>query len=387
VGWTLLARGQDREVLGALRGWSLDLTLRLNEVGSWSLQIPQEMTPEGWPDTVTGLIMLRDGEVVASGQIDERAFNWSADPDDEDGGPGMFTVHGDTDIGRLAYRICYPDPTLAWTAQPNATLNDAYYRRGPMIGEELMRRMVNDHAGSLALTARRVPGVRLGTATGVGSSISCNERFTPLLEALRKAASASGGLVFDMRDAMDTFIDFTVRAPANKTGSVRFGRELGNVLSLAVKYAEPVTTAALVAAEGEKQNRTLREYTRAGERREEFVDQRQVDGSLTEANAEYEKAGNDALDNGAAQSSIGAVIIDTETVRWGRDYNLGDKVSVLTPYGEVQDLVREVRITVDETGVEEITSVIGSQDLASKDPLAASVRRINDRLSQIERAL
>jgi hypothetical protein len=392
--WTLLARAADRSIAGILRGYSLALTLRWNEVGSWSLNLPRESAPAGWPAPGTGLIMMRDGQVVASGNWDEQTFTWSADPGDQDAGQGRYTLTGDTDLARLAYRTVYPDYLHAWTAQGNAYYADSG------IGESVLRNLVNRQAGSNALTARIVPGLHLGTAVGVGDTISIRERFTPLLEAMRSAAESSGGLAFDVRDNLAGTQEFVVWQPVDRTDTARFGVELGNVASLEIRRTSPVATTALVAGTEELAARQTLEksdddaVTLWG-RRELFVDQRQAtdedwvpgDPPTAEQLAEYEKAADEALADQGEQFAVAAVTIDTPQLQWGRDYTLGDKVSVITPFGPVDDLVRQVDIAVEDTGVEDIRSTIGTNDISADDPLATTVRRLTSRISQIERAL
>ena len=392
--WTLLARAADRSIVGVLSGYTLALTLRWNEVGSWSLNLPRESAPDGWPAPGSGLIMMRDGAVVASGNWDEETFNWSADPGDKDAGQGRYTLAGDTDLARLAYRIVYPDWNSAWTAQSVSH----YVSTGT--GESELRELVNRQVGSVALASRRVPGLQLGTAVGVGTTITVRERFTPLLDAMRSAADASGGLAFDVRDTLAGTQQFVVWQPADRTDTARFGVELGNVANLEIRRTSPVATTALVAGTEELAARqTLEKSTTPAVtlwgRRELFVDQRQAtdedwnpgDPPTAEQVAEYEKAADEALASQGEQFAVAAVTIDTPALQWGRDYNLGDKVSVLTPFGPVDDLVRQVDISVDDTGVEDIRSTIGTNDVAADDPLASTVRRLTARISQIERAL
>lgn len=391
MGWTLLARAPDRSIAGTLVAYELKLTLVLNEVGSFELTVPKEATPDGWPAPGAGLIAIRDSQVVASGNIDAESYAWSADPTEESTGPGQWTLTGDTDLARLAYRIVYPTPGRDWDEQTNA--HYTWPATGTALAEEVMRVVVNQQAGSLAPDERRVPGLRLGPASGAGGSTRISERFTPLLDALRTVALAGGGLIFDVTDTLDGHMEFTVREPADRSTTARFGVELGNLTTLTVQRAAPVTTIALVAGIGSGADRELAAFgdpdaDPAWERRETFLDQRQVDSDAAqdERYAEYAKAAAEHLADNGEKTSVAATITDTETVQWGRDYQLGDLVSILTPYGPVTDLVRQVDIEISPEGVEDITSVIGNPDPATSDPLADTARRLADRIGRLERA-
>lgn len=397
--WTLLARDTNREIMGVLEGWTLDLTMRYNEVGSWSISLPREVVPDpgDWPRQYSGLIMLRDGVPVASGQVESTRFEWSADPEDDNGGPGKFALEGATDMAALGTRIIYPDPRSQWGDQTGAYFvwpNDPETPTLP--GEELMRQIVNQQAGSQAQEwqQRGVAGLRLGTPTGAGTDVKVRDRFSNLLDLLRSVALASGGLVFDVVDALDGHFDFVVREPVDRTLTARFGPELGNVVSLSMEYAAPTVTAALVAAGGELDNRYLQEFKAEGRRVEQLVDQRQAGSAdeqteemTPEQEAEITKAAEEVLTEGAAQTAVSAVILDTPQVQWLRDYNIGDLVSIQTPLGAVTDLVREVRVQVDETGYEHVETTIGTEEATYDDPMARTVKRMQRRLYQLEKGL
>lgn len=389
--WQVLARMPDRTVGGVLQGVSFTLSLKFNEVGTWTLSVPREATPEGWPAPGAGCIFQRDGEVVASGMLDNESFDWTSEAGQENSGPGSYAMTGDTDLGRIAYRIVYPSPAVAWgTGQAD------YYIETPDRPEERLRVLVSKQAGPAAQTARQVAGLTIAADTAIpGDNYSIRERFTPLLDACRKVADF-GGLRFDVVDQLNGNMQFEVHAITDLSGQVVFGIDFGNVTTLHAERVAPTASVALVAGGGELDNRSLHEYANedsnvAWGRREVFLDQRQVgedagEGAPTEEQEiEYEKAALEALTEGQEQTGVSTTVLDTEAVQWKRDYNLGDKVTVLTPFGSVPDLVRGVDITVDEKGNEDIVPVVGLTDVTIENPLLSVIRKMLQRVSQLER--
>ncbi len=380
MGWTVFARRANRSIAGKLKGWSLDLTLRFNEVGSWSLKMPRELCPAGWPEAGCGIVVASDGVIRASGMVDEEAFDWAASDDSEFAGPGLWSLSGDTDLARIAYRIIYPNPASSWSAQ---TVAAHFAATGN--AEVLLRNLVNTQAGPAALQPRREPGVILGPVAGVGVNTSVRERFTPMLDVLRSVALAGGGLGFDMVDDMTGVLPFTVYQPADKTRTARFSVPLGNVTELHAARRSPAGTVALVAGSGQLTARqTLEQSDPAANpeygRRELFLDQRQ-----TTDTAEYVKAALEALDSNAQQSRVSAELVDTEVTKWGRDYNLGDRISVDTEIGVISDLARAVRIVVDATGDEQRASTVGTTEATTDDQMARIVNQLLRRISHLER--
>lgn len=394
--WTLLTRNPNRRVGELLKGYTFTLTLRFNEVGTWTLDIPRELCPPGWPAPGSGLIFMRDGRVVASGNWDEESFRWAADPASGESGQGKYTFSGDTDLGRIAYQVVYPSPERAWNDQTKKT----HYESTDLC-ETVLRAVVYAQCMDGTPSVRRVKGLELSDNNGLGTFVAYRERFAPLVETLRSTALVGGGLGFDVVDKLNGTQEFIVWEPVDRTETARFGRELGNVTELEVRRQSPVATVALVAgAEAGRDRFGLEKPDPSADpawgRRELYVDQSIVRDEDEDGNpvtgpptanelAQYEKAADDALSSQGELFSVSAVTLDTPELRWGRDYVLGDKVAVLTPFGQLSDIVRQVEVTVSAEGVEDIRSAIGAADLTTDDPLSKQVRDLMSQVSKLQR--
>jgi hypothetical protein len=76
--------------------------------------------------------------------------------------------------------------------------------------------------------------------------------------------------------------------------------------------------------------------------------------------------------------SLSVTLLDSDAARYGKDWQLGDKVSVFVrlpgqdgPVATVTDVVREIAITVDDKGVESIRPAIGTYDAKATIPTPA----------------
>lgn len=386
--WQVYARRADRTVAGVLVGWTASLTLRFNEVGSWDINVPLAQCPVGWPGPGTGIIVVAAdpdtgaGRVIASGTADTIAYHWAAEGDDT--GDGTWTISGDTDLGRIAYRDTYPVSSLSWTAQKGSVA--AYYTAAGT-GETLLRNFVSDQAGPTALPARQVAGLTLAPVRNLGTATSILERFTPVLDVLRATARDGGGLGFDVVGDLAGGLTFVVYQPVDRTLTARFGVDLGNVTELAVSRQAPTGTVALVAAGGDLTARLTLEQAApattddAWGRRELFVDQRQTVDPVQIA-----KAATDALAAAKEQVIVQAMITDTPSVRLLRDLNLGDLTTVLAPFGVITDVVRTITVAVADTGDALISATIGTDQASTDDLIAQHAARLERRLSYLERA-
>lgn len=78
---------------------------------------------------------------------------------------------------------------------------------------------------------------------------------------------------------------------------------------------------------------------------EQFVDLTSVDTASVDLVAQMDQAAEEALTSGAGQGSLTVSPIDIPLLRYGRDYQVGDTVSVQVRATWMTDVVREVTLT------------------------------------------
>ena len=384
----LLTTDADLAVVGdPIAHWtSVDAVHRFNHPGSGQFTAPASRPLLDFlNDTMPGgdwlldqidpghrIVMLRDGEIWSAGPIE----TWNYTEDDDANAGGVVTVTWAEDSAWLGARVTYPDPTASaeaqtatarWTSTANA--------------EDIMRSLVNLNAGSGALAARQVPGLTLGADAGVGTTVTWGTRFQPLADDLRAIAVAGGGLGFRTRQSGSQIL-FEVYQPADMTGDIRFSRGLGNLRSASLTVTAPQTTAALVAGQGEGTDRTIWERTTASSwgRFEQFIDQRNTDNTT-----ELQQAGDEALTEGGEAVRLETVTVDTEDVQYGRDYQLGDQVSIeVWPGREVADIVREAHLTATPEDGVQVAVTVGTGEDVTEPAWVRRLRNLDRRLTTLE---
>ncbi|MGW9170159.1 Gp37-like protein [Streptomyces decoyicus] len=99
-----------------------------------------------------------------------------------------------------------------------------------------------------------------------------------------------------------------------------------------------------------------------------------------------EAAADAALAEGASNGNFQIYPIDTPQCMFGRDYFVGDKVTVAIDGVEYVDVVRKVTISVDDGGkVSSATSVIGEQGTGEPLNLYKTVFELREKLRKLER--
>lgn len=366
-----------------LADWeNLDATRKFNEPASGSVDLP------AYPETMAQLqpgnriVVVLDGQVWCAGPMEEpQDYSWgvgdSSEPD-----PGKVTLNFADDLAVPAGYITWPDPAAAWSAQPSTSSREI----AATSGETIIYTLVGESCGPSALAARRAPNLSLAAAAGIGSSTSVTTRFEPLLDCCRRVATAAGGLGFRTRQ-VGTQILFEVYEPRDLTATARFSRGLGNLRSLQYKITAPTVTNALVSgSDPETGPRTYVEVAdtvaaAAWWRVEQHVDGNVVDDSTGELTA----AGDEQLAGGAAPVELTTETVDTDDLKAGRDYDLGDRVTTQLPTGlEVVDIVRSIQLQAAASTGETVTALIGSQEATTDPATVRLIRELGRRLGRLE---
>jgi microcystin-dependent protein len=327
---------------------SFKATLRLNNVGSWQIDVPEgrpladALRAPGSGIVVTNAVT---GQVVISGPT------VAATKTSESGeAVALWSIRGADDTVLLAERLAYPTPTSADVTAQTAAYDavSATKASTAMIGY-VRRNLVS----GVAPAARAVTGVTTYADPGVGSFISYAARFDVLGQVCSDIANVDG-LAFDMYQN-GTSIVFKVWQPTDLSKTVRLDIANNTLQKSTYGYGYGISRA-IVGGQGEGAARTFTEVSTSaslqtessfGRRVERFVDQRQEADS-----AKLTVAGQSTLaDSGGLITSVDVVPTSDTTMRPLVDFNLGDKVSVVVAAQEVSAVITQLSMSVTDMGV------------------------------------
>jgi hypothetical protein len=103
------------------------------------------------------------------------------------------------------------------------------------------------------------------------------------------------------------------------------------------------------------------------------------------ANTALAEAATDALTEGERNGNFQIYPIDTADCAFGRDYFVGDKVTVAVDGTEYSDIVREVVVSVDDGGnVQDVSPKIGQQGTGDPLNLYKTVYDMQRKLRRLE---
>lgn len=389
---TLLVTDQNLTVLGdPLDGWTnLSCETNFNKPATGSVVLPALPQYMALLQPGHRLVLIRDGVIWCAGPMEQpQEFTWDLEGN---ASPGTVTVSFTDDLARVAGYLTYPDPAAAFSGQSATT--EAVRKLSATNAETVIRTLVNENCGPGALPERQIPALVLDAVAGVGSNTTLTTRFEALLDACRTAAAVDGLGFRTRQDGQQ--IKFGVYAPADRTATARFSAGLGNLRSVSFLMAAPLATSELVqggndpteqVASGDPPNARVYVEVASGAaatwyRVEKLVDET---GTADDSGGELTQAGTLALGDDNPQASLTTVTVDTDTLRAGRDFRLGDRVTVELPTGlEVQDVVQTIRLEADPDAGEVVTSIVGSSDQTTSSATLRVVRNLARRLGRLE---
>lgn len=379
---TIEVRDADLQRVGQLTPDNLvgfSAVLMKNAVGSWKVTLPVGYAlAEALRTPGSGIIVTAAGQTLISGPTMSILTNRSqADP------AGTYEISGVDDSVVLSERLAYPTPTTA-----DVTLQTDAYDVRTGAAETVIKEYVDANIGPSAPAARRIASLTVQASSGLGATVNGSARFESLQDLLAGFADLSG-LGFTIEQVGDV-LQFQVYEPVDRSAYVRLDLDNGRLTRSDYAYSTPKLTRAIVGGQGEGSLRDFIERTSAdsldaetlwGRRIEQFVDYR----SATDV-AELEQSGDKELvTNGKTFVSVDVLPSDDQTMLFGVDWNLGDRVTVVVGSTELVAVVEKVALLISEDGVRLGATVGEPRGLGYENQIVNAQKDQVLRVSKLER--
>ena len=357
-----------------------DLTIvaKVNDVGSWKITLPaNHHLVDALRTPGSGIIVNGPEGVIISGpSVTAKNILNIESPE------GVWEIEGKDDSIILYENVAYPTPA---NAADNQTI--AYDTRIDN-AETLMKEYVNYNIGPLASTARKIPNLTIETDSGLGSVLTVSARMNKLNELIKSIASIDK-LGYNIEQQDDQLV-FKVYQPVDRSGEIRMDIDNNQLSSIEYLYKQPEATRIIVGGKGTAEQRAFLEVSTAeslvaetewGRRIELFHDARssQSEDELLQAGLEQ------LVDKGKTIKSLSVTPNDYTTMQYGKDWFLGDIVSVTVGDEEIIQIVTEVGIIVNNNGVT-VKATVGEPIKTDVEAALIYLQGRNDeRLDNLER--
>lgn len=337
----------------------LSLALRFNKVGAWKIQLRSDHPlVDALRAPGAGLIVTLPSGVALSGPTISATNNKSGDDP-----VGAWEIIGGDDSIVLGERLAYPVPSTA-----DLSLQTSAYDVRTGVAETVVKAYVNANIGPSAPTARKISSLAIDSDLGRGSTVTGRARFDTL-GSLCESLLATSGLGFDVVQSGSNLV-FKVFTPTDHSADIRMDVDNLRLSSSQYSYTKPEATRIIVGGSGEGAARVLLERTSTASTTAETAWARRIevfkDAANSTATADLQQAADEVLtDKGKTIEALSVKPSDDQTMAYGRDWGLGDKVTVVVGTTQIAQVVTEVAIVVTEEGVK-VGATLG-------DPVVASV--------------
>lgn len=336
----------------------LELALRYNKVGAWKLSLRSDHPlADALRAPGAGLIVTGPTGVILSGPTIQATNNKTADDP-----VGKWDIVGADDSVILGERVAYPVPTTA-----DLSLQTAAYDTRTGKAETVAKAYVNANIGPSAAAARKISTLTIDTDLGRGNTVTGNARFDTL-GSLCESLLSTSSLGFDVIQSGSNLV-FKVFQPTDRSAEIRMDVDNLRLESSSYSYTKPEATRVIVGGSGEGAARVLVERSSSASTAAESAWGRRIevfkDSSSTSDTTTLQQAGDEILtDKGKTIEAVSVKPSDDQTMRYGVDWGLGDKITVVVGSSQISQIVTEVAIVVTDEGIK-VGATVG-------DPVTAS---------------
>lgn len=346
---------------------TLHILMTLNDVGSWSIK---SRTKEPCPfEPGMGIIVVRDSEFLYGGIVEKIQ-------DVLDAKTSLYTweVSGVGDLGYLNRRVCYVDPITGST-----TTAGHYTDSGEL--SSVINRLIDRNVGENAMESRRESFIRSNSVTPFGGQISVSLRFQNLLSAVVSTCRKNGYNIRANWDKNNSKVFYELFTGKNLSQDFIFSEQLNNITNSEFIAKVPEGNSLIAGGKGEM---TEREFAYADNatsidqwgRIERFIDARNQDGLEDYVNGKLDERSENVVGYSCTASD------SDNAPQFGKDYNLGDIISMKVGTTYIAAEVQQVEIDVNG-GRETISPKFGTVAVGKFREIFAKLSSIREDVDEL----
>lgn len=372
------ARGTQGDIIDDFT--SFEAVLRNKSIGKWTLKSSgRALCPL---DERSGIVVYRDGAMIFSGMVGQ-----IEEEKDVATGVVSWAASGEEDSTLLRRRVIVPDPVgLDFAAHEH----DVF--AGP--ADDCVLTFAARHIAQKARSERRIANLFTAEKAGVFPETRRKERFSELYKTVSEVGDAFGFVVMvDWDNSVGSSV-IRVTTPTDKSETVIFSPEFGNLSRWKRKRIAPKANAVWCGGQGVGTSRMFVYVEDAASilkwgRIEAFKDRRDVSDEQdpSDPRSPEEVLTDEAmrfLEESKETDGFEVEIIPIETMQYRRDWNLGDIVSVAIEGIRYVAPIEEVKIKYSNL-VETITPTIGQIDRGVFEKTKVIIDNLSDRVTVLER--
>ncbi len=411
--YEIYTKDSDGKRGGLVQEWTaVQLVLRRNDESRWTLS-GMGLRPCPFKRG-TGIVVFRDGDVILSGLASSIEAQYTASTE-----VWSWSVTGIDDIGLLARRVIYPDPT---NSDPSVAGAVPYTVTAKL--ETAVTKLINVNArtGS-ALNDRLIPNLTTAESQGAGDEVTLSATFDELLEFILTALNDSNLVIRESWKPSTGAFELRVEAAEDRSATVVFSTDNGTLAAWKHKQKAPEANVIICrgmditpeaetteeTADGTTDGTTTDTTTEETEtpkvyqwavaedtesvakwgRIEKYVERSDIvtikdeeagtEETPEEVLARLQKAAAEELLNAEGKESWSLTVTPTDMTAWRSAWNLGDTVGFVADGEKMTAQIKEVKVSY-ANAVETVTPTIGTIE-------RGELGEIFDALGQLKRRI
>ena len=364
---------------------SINATLRLNQPVKWS------MTGAGLEECPINdgaeIAVFRNSAVLFCGYTDKKKIHYDAGTRIYD-----WEISGQSDLGKIARRLTFPDPSYAGVPNPN----NSYTASG--IVSTILLQAIDQNAGSNASIYRKDEKLIISEQRPVGETESIDWKLDSLLKMVQDNLKNTDIQIRETWDMENGTWDIEIGNPQDVTDKVIFSVDNGSISSWEKTVTAPKANYLLVIGGNDANDQMM--YVRVQD--DDSIDKwGRIEGTVTRTDisrnkdtseswasvaARLETAAYEELEKATAQ--VGYKLTTTEINRnvYKEDYDIGSVVAVRIGSDEFTAQVEEIKISYAK-GIETIVPSVGTMQKGEMETVFNDLGMLKEQVKVLQKSI
>lgn len=364
---------------------SISATFRLNQPVKWS------MTGAGLEECPINdgaeIAVFRNGTVLFCGYMDKKKTHYDAGTRIYD-----WEISGQSDLGKIARRLTFPDPSSTEIPNPN----NSYTASG--IISTILLDVIDQNAGSNANIYRKDEKLIISEQRPVGETESIDWKLDSLLKMVQDGLKNTDIQICETWDMENGTWDIEIGNPQDVTDKVIFSVDNGSISSWEKTVTAPKANYLLVIGGNDANDQMM--YVRVQD--DDSIDKwGRIEGTVTRTDISRNKDTSESWESVAARletaayeelekatAKIGYKLTTTEINRnvYKEDYDIGSVVAVRIGSDEFTAQVEEIKISYAK-GIETIVPSVGTMQKGELETVFNDLGMLKEQVKVLQKSI
>ena len=378
---------------------NIEVTFRRNQPAKWSI------TGAGLEECPLAngadIVIFRDNAVLLCGYVENIQDKYNASNRIYD-----WKATGQSDLGKLSYRLVYPDPADA-TPDPDGT----YSATGYFVKELLT--VINKNAGGESLTPRQINHLDISEILEIGEEITIESKFDQLDELITDKLADTDWQIREIWDLAAGSWTVKIQKAVDVSGKIIFSVDNGSISAWQRTIKAPKANWLLVTGcqkpidesdpEGESETMSCIVYDQGSIDKWGRIETLVIRSDITrivekddEGTVTYEEpwtsvaerlesAAYEELEKASAEFGYKLTTAEISRNVYGTDYDIGSIVAVRIANTEFTAPVKEIKITYTK-GIEKIVPSVGTMQKGELESVFTEIGTLKDQIRILQQS-